>query len=184
MTQSFDLKGPHPELKSAHSSCILKPMTLNHASNEYASWLNNKNINKYLESRYEKHTRSSIKNFIQSKINDDNSVFYAIHSLDGIHIGNIKLDMSIEHLRGDVGFIVGNPDYHGQGIATSAITLICSYGFSIGLKKITAGAYEDNIGSCKALKKSGFTEEGYFVKEVISNGNRIGTYRFGLWANN
>tara|TARA_B100002019_G_scaffold126528_1_gene108984 strand:- start:11047 stop:11601 length:555 start_codon:yes stop_codon:yes gene_type:complete len=172
-----------PDLRSTGSACILKPMTIHHATNEYVGWLNDKNINQYLESRYQNHTIISVKDFIKENINDENTIFYAIHSIDNLHIGNIKLDINPIHLRGDIGFIIGNSDYHGKGIATSAISLLCSYAFKIGLQKVTAGAYENNIGSSRALQKCGFIQEGYLSDQVIFNNKRIGTYIYGLRSN-
>lgn len=173
-----------PDLRSEGAACVLKPMTLHHATKEYVRWLNDKNINQYLESKYQIHTIVSVKDFIKEKIHDANSLFYAIYSLDNLHIGNIKLDINSNHLRGDIGFIIGNSDYHGKGIATSAISLLCSYAFKIGLQKVTAGAYENNIGSSKALQKCGFIQEGYLSDQVIFNNKRIGTYIYGLRSNN
>jgi RimJ/RimL family protein N-acetyltransferase len=62
-----------------------------------------------------------------------------------------------------------------------AIKAISEIAFSeLELEKIYAGVYENNIGSIKALQKNNFAEEGHFKSDVIFNGKRIDSFRYGL----
>jgi len=168
-----------PDLKAIN--CILKPLDFSHVTDEYVGWLNDEKINLYLESRFCIHTHESVKQFLKSQIDCGCVLFYGIWSLDNIHIGNIKLGpFDRNHFTADVGFLIGNRNYWGRGIASSAVQMINRYGFSLGLQKITAGAYEANISSIKVLKKCGFKQEGFRTRQVVCDGRRMGTLLFGL----
>ena len=52
----------------------------------------------------------------------------------------------------------------------------------LGLAKITAGVYETNIGSAKALEKAGFKLEATIPSHVICDGQRIASQLYGLDA--
>jgi len=162
------------------SKCMLIPLSVNHVSNEYLSWLNDQDTNKYLESRFLTHTLESTRQFISSQLESGLVLFYGIWSFDQRHIGNIKLGpIDKNHLSADMGFLIGDKNFRGYGIATQAITLLSQYGFSLGLKKITAGVYEENIGSIKALQNSNFKQEGLKMSQVVSNGRRMNVILFG-----
>ena len=162
-------------------NCVLVPMTLDLVSPDYVDWLNDPRINSFLETRFNENTLGSVKSFVIHQLSSGSVLFYAIFSNTLRHIGNIKLGpINFSHLHADIGFLIGDEEFWGQGIATSAISALVNYGFSLGLEKITAGAYENNIGSIKALEKSGFRKEGLMDKQVLHDDVRVGAYIFGL----
>jgi len=162
-------------------SCLLKPISLKHVSQRYLGWLNNPNTNQFLETRFNVLSIATLKDYVISQTKRGDVLFYAIHSLDDIYIGNIKLGpINVNHMTADIGFLIGDKSYQKKGIASQAIINLCEYGFSLGIKKITAGAYSNNIGSIKTLLKSGFYEEGFRRSQVISNDERLGISLFGL----
>jgi [ribosomal protein S5]-alanine N-acetyltransferase len=161
--------------------CILKPISLKHVSHRYLAWLNDPDINKFLETRFNEINIAILRDYVASQIKKGDNLFYAIHSLSDTHIGNIKLGpINPNHMTADIGFFIGDKSYHRKGIASHAIIKLCEYGFSMGIKKITAGAYSSNLGSIKTLLKSGFNEEGFRRSQVISDGKREGVSLFGL----
>ena len=161
--------------------CFLMPMTLDLVTAEYVAWLNDSRINRFLETRFAENTLESVEAFVREQLTSKSVVFYGIFSSDERHIGNIKLGpISFDHLRADIGFLIGDEKYWGQGIATAAISALAEFGFGLGLEKITAGAYETNTGSIKALQKCGFRREGILERQVRQNGVRVGVHLFGL----
>lgn len=151
----------------------LRPIGIKDVGQEYVDWLNNQEINQFLESRFTKHTIESVRAYVSKFAMDDSIIFLAIiRKEDNKHIGNIKCGpIDWHHKRGDVGFMVGDKSVWGKGYATEAIKLFTDYLFNImKLHKITAGAYANNIGSIKALKKSGFFEEARLKEHAFSMG--------------
>ena len=103
---------------------------------------------------------------------------------DGRHIGNIKIGPVVtRHARAELGYLIGDRSEWNKGFASEAIREVVRYGIEeLGLAKITAGIYETNIGSAKALLKAGFKLEATISSHVIFNRRRIASQLFGLDA--
>jgi len=147
----------------------LRSITLSDCNDTYASWLNDKAVNIYLETRFDVHTVESISRFVEEILASKSSYMFAIIANDtSKHIGNIKLGpIHPRYMFGDVGYLIGEKSYWGKGIATEAIMLIVDFAFNkLSLRRLQAGVFEDNIASERALVKAGFTLEGRFVKQV------------------
>lgn len=128
----------------------------------YVAWLNDPNVNQFLESRFVTHSLESVRAYVASITNDERNHFFKIIRSDtGMYIGNIKLGpIDRNHRLGDIGLMIGDKDSWGKGFATAAIQAITAYAFNdLMLHKVTAGAYENNIGSIKAFEKCGFIIE-------------------------
>lgn len=172
------------ELKGAR--CTLKPMLIDHVTPAYVDWLNDPEINRYLESRFAAQTMESVRAFVAAQAEDHSVHLFGIwvpaeHGDDDRHVGNIKLGpIHPYHKTADMGFLIGERSYWGQGIASEAIELIVKFGFALGVRKITAGAYENNLGSAKALLKAGFVEEGFRSSQVVFGDTRVGISLFGI----
>ena len=69
----------------------LRRLTEDDASEDYVRWMNDPDINQYLESRFYTHTIESTKAFIRSVTNDNNYQFGIFDKEHDRHIGNIKV---------------------------------------------------------------------------------------------
>ena len=119
----------------------LRRLTEDDASEDYVRWMNDPEVNQYLESRFCTHTIESTKAFIRSVTNDNNYQFGIFIKETGKHIGNIKIG-SINHYHryADIGFLIGEKTYWGKGIATEAIKLATDFAFkSLKLHKLWGG---------------------------------------------
>lgn len=166
------------------SRLTLRTLHESDATETYLSWLRNPEISQYLESRFSdvknvQELEAYIKSVNESPINLMLGIF---KKNDGIHIGNIKLGpIVVPHSRAAVGYLIGDRLSWGQGYATEAIVEMCRYGMqALSLAKITAGCYEINHGSAKALLKSGFAYEATIPSDVVFEGRRIASLIFGL----
>lgn len=162
---------------------LLRQIELSDCTPSYVSWLDDPEVNQYLETRWTEQNIDSIRSFVQSMRDSENSVLFAITLLeDGRHIGNIKLGpINKYHHHADVSYFIGDKAMWGKGIATKAINLVCGYGFGdMKLHRIEAGTYAKAIGSQRALEKNGFIKEAVFRKQVITNNGYEDVYRYGL----
>ena len=160
---------------------FLRRLTEDDATQEYVDWMNDPEINQYLESRFYTQTIESTKDFIRSVTNDNNYQFGIFDNESGKHIGNIKLG-SINHIHkyGDIGFLIGDKSFWGKGIATEAIRLVTDFAFNnLGLHKVWGGAYAPNIGSKKAFLKNGFEVEGNKKSLCLCHGEYVDALLFG-----
>lgn len=141
----------------------LRQVTSGDAEGRYLQWLNDPAINRFLESRYQKWSKKSLKDYIKAINKNSANVFLAIVASDkDVHIGNIKVGpVDPRYKHADVGIVIGERAYWGKGFATEAIKLVIGYSFkTLKLHKLTAGAYANNIGSIKAFRRAGFSIEG------------------------
>ena len=155
----------------------LRPIEISDVTKNYVKWLNNERINQFLETRFTKHTLDNLKDYVTKIQNDSNFLFFAIIKNDSKkHIGNIRLGpINLIHKSTDMGILIGDMDSWGKGYATDAIKTLTNFSFNnLNLHKITAGLYEENVGSLKAFLKSGFELEGFRKEQFLFNKKYVG----------
>ncbi len=160
-----------------------REIRLTDVNEKYCRWMNDPDVIAYLESRFYPNTPESLKNYVSGRINDPNSVFWAIVVKKGEqHIGNIKIGpINWIHRLADVGVIIGERAFWGKGYGTEAIKLASRYAFTIlNLNKLTAGMYSCNISSLSAFKKANFTEEGIRKNNRFFNGKYVDEILLGI----
>jgi [ribosomal protein S5]-alanine N-acetyltransferase len=146
----------------------------------YYSWMNDRTVVQFLESRHKPVSKENLRDYILERNGDTNGLFLAIVDKEkNKHIGNIKLGpINSIHRYGDIGIILGEKKYWGKGLATEAIETITNFGFkNLDLNKITAGCYENNVGSLKAFQKAGFEIEYVQKKQYLFEGKFINAFR-------
>lgn len=139
----------------------IRNLTLKDINATYCSWLNDKETNRYLESRFNVWSLDTLKAYFLEK--ENNEIMLAIIDIKkNEHIGNIKISsIDLIHKRAELGLLIGNKEYWGKGVATEVIRLVTEYCFlDLKLHKVTAGAYAENKASIKAFLKNGFIIEG------------------------
>lgn len=135
----------------------LRPLKEEDASEDYCSWINNMEVNKYIDSK--ETTIEELKNYINKRWYDPNCLFLGIFLKNkDIHIGNIKLEpIDFEKRKATLGILIGEKEYWNKGYATETLKTLTSYAFnSLRLNEINLGVYKENIGAIKAYEKTGF----------------------------
>jgi len=145
--------------------------------------MNDPEITQYLESRYYPNSVESLQEYVKTRLGNQDKIFLAIVSKeDNKHIGNIKLGtINWNHRIGNIGIIIGEKDFWGQGFATEVIQLMAKYAFdTLNLHKITAGSYVSNEGAIKVFLEAGFEKEGVRAKHYFYNGKYVDFVLLGL----
>jgi ribosomal-protein-alanine N-acetyltransferase len=154
---SFVHKGMRIEGKSIY----LRALEESDATDEYASWLNDPEVTKYMDSSGG--TRESIRDYIARKSASENSAFFSIFlTSSNRHIGNAKLEpIDLAKKAAVIGIMIGDRSQWGRGIGAEAISLVCAWAFEkLGLETVEAGVLPENIASIKAFQKAGFANQG------------------------
>ena len=149
---------------------LLKP---EHVTQEYVSWLNDPEVNQYLECRFTTHTLESSRNFVQSLLDSPENLFLGIRSnLFDKHVGNIKVgSIDLNHGTGEIGIVIGDKKAWGKGIASSAVSLMVEIVRDLRLlRKIFASYYSPHVASQRLFEKSGFEVEGVRRQHFLLNG--------------
>lgn len=128
-----------------------------HVSSEYVDWINDPEVNMYLETRGN-YTLNLLTSYIEEQYKNE-VYFWAIHRKDNkVHIGNIKIDpINIKTKSGEYGILIGDKLSWGKGFAKEATIQILEYCFEeLKLSKVTLGVIEDNIKATSLYKNIGF----------------------------
>ncbi len=165
----------------------LRQITLHDCTAQYVGWLNDLEVNQYLETRWTKQDIETITEFVKAQRDNNHSVLFAIiRNENSKHIGNIKIGpINFHHHHADISYFIGEKSEWNKGYASEAIQLICRFGFDeLHLHRIEAGAYCEAIGSIRALEKNGFRREAVFREQVVSReGQYLDVYRYALLKN-
>ena len=162
---------------------FLRDITMEDVTLRYVGWLNDPEVNKYLESRFIEWNLESLSLYIKKVCSDPKYKLMAIIS-DDVHIGNIKIGpINLEHKFADMGIFIGDKKFWRQGLASKSICAAIQQARIIGLHKLTAGMYENNIASIKAFKNNGFIEEGRLLKHYLYNGKFVDAIITGRMLN-
>ena len=157
------------------NNILLRSITIDDIRQEYINWLNDPDVNQFLETRYEIQTNESIKKYVANILKSKSEYLFAICDNNERHVGNIKLGpINLIHNFAEISLFIGNKNVWGTGIGTEAINILCEFGFSkMGMHKITAGCYSNNLGSIIAFKKCGFSEEGIWKDHYLYRGSYV-----------
>ncbi|HEY0799275.1 MAG TPA: GNAT family N-acetyltransferase [Steroidobacteraceae bacterium] len=137
-----------------------------------ARYLNDKRVSRQLSDRYpHPYTLAHAQGFIAGVRTLEPPTCFAI-AVGDCAVGVIGLDRQsdVNRCSAELGYWVG-VDYWGQGIATEAIGAISRWAMdALDLVRIFAQPYADNVGSCRALEKAGFVQEGMMRCSAIKGG--------------
>ena len=90
----------------------------------------------------------------------------------GNYVGNIALmpEADVYRKSAEIGYFIGE-DYWNKGIVTTAVNLICDFGFNeLDYARVHTGVFAYNTSSQRVLEKCGFTKEGVFENAVFKEG--------------
>lgn len=168
-----------------NKNIYLRNVCLEDVNDSYYQWLNDPQVNQFLETRFVVQSKEKIAEFVTSKDGNANEILLAIcDKKHKLHIGNIKLGpINWHHRRAEISLLIGNKSYWGKGIATQAIELVSQFAFqTLNLNKLMAGAYKANLGSIKAFQHCGFKIEGEVEDYALVNNKGISVIKMGITA--
>jgi len=163
----------------------LREVRISDVNENYYRWMNDPDVNQYLETRYIPQSFENIKRYVENLDGQTNEIFFAICLKEkNQHIGNIKLGpINWIHRFADISLVIGEKNYWRKGIATEAIRLVSNFAFkTVNLRKLKAGCYALNIGSAKAFEKADFKREGLIKGQWIVDNEPVDEILLGLSA--
>ncbi len=141
----------------------LIPFKEEHISERYIGWLNDAEVNRFLEVQFVHQTYETVLAYVSSFYGDTEKYMWGVYpnATDDL-IGTATLaGINRNHGQGVIGLMIGEKEYWGKGYGTEIIKLVVDYAFKrLSLHKVTAGAVAINQASIKAFQKAGFEIEG------------------------
>ena len=162
-----------------------EPLGKAHLSEQYVKWMNDSEVNMFLESGGD-YSYRKLKLFLEEQEKKE-ILFWAIHLKDSNkHIGNIKIDpVNLKANSGEYGILMGDKSNWGKGYAKEASVRIIDYCFKeLKLSKITLGVIEDNVSAAFLYKKMGFTIDEVKKDVGIYNSKLSNSLRMSLNVKN
>jgi predicted acetyltransferase len=135
------------------------------ATESYVHWLNDPATNRYLESRFTRHTVASARAYVDNCMHSDTTVFLGVR----------------DHGVGELGILIGEEKARGRGLATQVIKMVTGIARTqLKLRKLSAGCYVSNKGSERAFVAAGFVVEGIRPEHFLLDGRPEDLVLLGL----
>ena len=162
---------------------LLKLLDQTDVSDKYVQWLNDPEVNRFLETRHRNQTYEDCLDFVNACLADTSSHLFGIFDKENnVHIGNAKIGfINPVYQRGQISIFIGDKSYWGRGLSSEVVGALTKYGFTkLGLYRLEAGCYEDNLASLRVFLKNGYTVEGFMRDHVVLEGRRLGIFWLGI----
>jgi RimJ/RimL family protein N-acetyltransferase len=159
-----------------------RPLSLKHLSQDYVDWMNDPEVNKFLESGGD-YSLEKLHDFLLN-VEKKDIYFWAIHlKSNGSHIGNIKIDpVNTFHGTAEYGIMMGRRTEWAKGYAHEASKRIILFCFqSLNVRKITLGVVADNFPAVNLYKNMDFETEGIYKQHGLFQGKYCDVYRMALF---
>ena len=164
---------------------ILKPLSMEHCSQDYVNWLNDIDVYRYLETGGN-YTLEMLKQYLK-EVQSKDIYFWAIHLKENdLHIGNIKIDpINLRHGIAEYGIMMGKKTEWGKGFAKEATLLVIGFCFTtLKLRKVNLGVVAKNSSAINLYKKIGFETEGIYKNHGIYQDEMCDVIRMAIFNPN
>ncbi len=162
----------------------LRPFLVEHVSNLYVGWLNDSEVNRFLEVRFVRQTIESASKYVHTMNHGVEAYMWAIYPNGGdAPVGTATLrNIDRNHGSGGIGLMIGDKEYWGSDCAMEAMSLVTDFAFeTLGLRRLAEETSGPNHSINFTLKRLGFTFEGKMRQaSVIGQGEYCDGYRWGL----
>lgn len=165
------------------TAVTLRPVTESDVTDDYVAWLNDPQVNQYLETRFVTHTLDDVRRYVRDQSRATDAMFLAIiRQSDHRHIGNLRIGAIDRHHRSaTIALMIGERSAWGQGLGSDAIAAATHHAFTaLGLDKLTARVYATNLGSIRAFEKAGWRREGVQQGQFLTGAGRVDGVWFGI----
>jgi len=149
----------------------LRLFTLDDISEQYIGWLNDKDVVKYSNQKFIKHTQETCNNFFDS-FKDSQSLFIAIEdALSRNVMGTLTVHCNSSHNTADVGILLGNKAFWGKGYAKQAwCSVVDLLSNVVHIRKVTAGTLACNLPMIGLMKASNMAPDGIRSGQELVDG--------------
>jgi|SRR3989338_5860766 len=151
------------------------PFSKEYLTPRYISWLNDPEVVRYSNQRFQTHTLESCIEFLKS-FENSNNFFWAIINQDKNlgHIGNVTAYVDIFNKVADIGILIGEKSAWKQGYGIETWLAICDYLFNkVKLRKVTAGTAAKNKAMLGIMRCAGMKEDGRRIKQCLIDNKPI-----------
>ncbi len=172
-----------PVLEGARDA--LRPVTAADVGPASVGWLNDPEINRFLESRHTQSSEESVRAFVDRMRASDCDYLFAIRlAEDDHHIGNVRLGpIRAEHRLAELNLYIGERAAWGKGYGGETVSLVTRFAFeALHLNKTLGRMYAANKASIRAFFRAGYREEGRLREHYLLDGKPMDLVVMGCTA--
>lgn len=147
----------------------------------FVRWINDPQTRRYMFIRYPL-SMTEEETWWENLVERENDHIFAIETEDGTYIGNIGLHgIERENRRAELGIIIGDKAYWGQGYGTDAIRALLGWAFGyLNLNRVSLRVYGYNERAIRCYQKSGFQHEGTMRQARYADGQYHDEHMMGI----
>ena len=153
---------------------ILRPFTACDIDETYISWLNDSNVVRFSNQRFQVHNKKSCLRYLASFEGTAN-LFLSVRRLsDDQPLGTLTAYVSSHHGIVDMGIMIGDKTVWGLGYGQDAWNTLAKWLLARGdIRKLTAGTLACNFGMIKIMERSGMALEAVRKAQEIVEGHPV-----------
>lgn len=161
------------DIKIETERLVLRNMRIDDVTQDYADWLNNPEVNKYISCSGKYQTIESCLAYVKSYDGRNDRALIGVFLKDNcLHIGNLTFSLiDWQNKTGTIGICIGRKEFMRKGYAKEALTAIVNYSFKqLNLYRLQAGININNMKSLNLFTKCGFKVKGLLRGSGVING--------------
>ncbi len=146
------------------------------ANGPYYGWLNNLSLDLYTERSYFPNSVQRMNAYFDVATSNSKLILLGIFdNATERHIGNITLqELDFINRRAFLGYLIGDKEFAGKGIATEACLMMMYYGFNkLNFERIWTTISAEHAASLKVSERAGLKTEGKLREHQMRNGKRF-----------
>lgn len=174
MDQEVFLSDPRVVIRNFNRSDI---------TNDYISWLNDGEVVKFSGQRFLSHDQTSALRYLDSFAGTSNLFLSITDSVSGESIGTLTVYRQINHGLADVGIMIGNRQFWGQGLGLASWNLVISFLINeLEIRKVTAGTIRSNKPMLAIMEHSGMKCEAVLPSQQLLNGEPEDVFLYAKYS--
>lgn len=154
----------------------LSPLTKEDISEDYISWLNDKEVCRDNSHATFPNTYSKTLSYLESVEKSKTEIVFAIRWIkNDTHIGNISVqNINWINRSAEIAIIIGNKKYWNKGAGSESYRLVIEYSFlTLNMNRLSSGQTVTNTGMINVCEKNGMKKEGILREALYKNGKYI-----------
>jgi RimJ/RimL family protein N-acetyltransferase len=153
---------------------ILRPFCPSDITSIYVGWLNNPEVVRFSNQRFQRHSAESSRQYLSTFIGSDNLFLGICDPETHKMVGTLTVYRNVHHRTADIGIMVGDIATWGKGLGFDAFQTVTRALASCGeVRKMTAGALAANVGMVRIMQKAGFEWEATREGQELIEGQPV-----------
>lgn len=161
---------------------VIRPLTADDISQRYIDWLNDPEINRFLEVRWRSQDLDSVRSYVASHDRKNNYILGIFEKAEDKHIGNFSLRVDPNNRKASMGVMIGDKEYWGQAVVLEARARVLDSIFDkMPVDKVSGGCYQTNTHAIFNYRRQGWQVDGIRKADRVDGDRRVDLVHFTMF---